>query len=53
MVFSNLPFDVSDGPLISIWSLKEPTDLSTEIINNSHRATERKLSLFIILIKNL
>lgn len=34
--FSNLPFDITDAPLISNWSLKEATDLITEIINNSH-----------------
>ena len=34
--FSNLPFDITDAPLISNWSLKEAKDLITEIINNSH-----------------
>ena len=34
--FSNLPFDLTDVPLISNWSSKEAKDLITEIIDNSH-----------------
>ena len=34
--FSNLPFDITDVPLISNWSSKEAKDLITEIIDNSH-----------------
>lgn len=34
--FSNLPFDLTDVPLISNWSSKEAKDLITKIFYNSH-----------------
>ena len=34
--FNNLPFNITDTPLISNWSSKEAKDLITEIIDNSH-----------------
>ena len=34
--FSNLPFYITDVPLISNWSSNEAKDLITEIIDNSH-----------------
>lgn len=34
--FSNLPFYVTDVPLMSNWCSKEAKDLITEIIDNSH-----------------
>ena len=34
--FSNLPFNLTDTPLISDWSSKEFSNLKEEILNNSH-----------------
>nr|WVH37985.1 GIY-YIG homing endonuclease [Fomes fomentarius] len=34
--FSNVPFNITDTPLISNWSSKEAKDLMTEIIDKSH-----------------
>jgi group I intron endonuclease len=34
--FNNLPFNLTDIPLISNWSSKESNNLNLEIINNSH-----------------
>jgi hypothetical protein len=34
--FNNLPFNLTDTPLISNWSSKESNNLILEIINNSH-----------------
>ena len=34
--FSNLPFNLTETPLISDWSSKESNNLILEIINNSH-----------------
>ena len=34
--FSNLPFYVTDVPLMTNWCSKEAKDLITEIIDNSH-----------------
>ena len=34
--FSNIPFNISDTPLISNWNSQEAKDLITEIINSSH-----------------
>ena len=34
--FSNLPFNLTDTPLISNWSSEESNKLNLEIISNSH-----------------
>ena len=36
MYFNNLPFNITDTPLISNWSSKEAKDLITKITDNSH-----------------
>ena len=51
--FSNMPFNLTDTPLISNWSSNEANNLITEIIYNSHVFLKKKLFLCIILIKFL